>query len=292
MRVLCLHGRGSNNEIFQMQTASFRADLDDFEWEFVGGTTLHTEGNWSLHTAAFSNLPLYSYYNPLSPSSIIEAENDILRITEEEGPFDGVLGYSGGAALASQIIIRDAIAHPFKSPNEFPFRFAIFINGASPLRAFRLSGPADCLGDGTTNPEDLIKEAEGMFLRASATRKKNGVNDEDQPDREAMLRALASFKGHVLDDGTPFLTDGEYGLTRWNARTEIVKDKGEILISIPTLHIRNPAEEDMHHGEHLLTMCEPGLRREYHHGYGHDFPRGRREMKKIAELIRETAERA
>lgn len=87
MKILCLHGRGSNNEIFRAQTAAFRADLDDFEWVFVQGTARHTEGNFSLYTSQFSHLPLYTYYNPFEPASILRTHADLEQIIESEGPF-------------------------------------------------------------------------------------------------------------------------------------------------------------------------------------------------------------
>ncbi|KAH8815398.1 hypothetical protein F5884DRAFT_177103 [Xylogone sp. PMI_703] len=279
-----------------MQTASFRADLDDFEWEFVQGTILHTEGNWSLYTTSFSKLPLYTYYNPLNPQSILQTESELLQLIEEEGPFDGVLAYSGGAALAAQLIIKDAQQNPFKLPHERPFRFAIFINGASPIHVFKVDdmdlAPAT---EQDVDVSSMIQEAASMFLRPSALRKKKGQygfteqdssDDEDQPDIDYMMKMLASLKGQRLEDGTPFLSDGEHGITRFNAL------HSDILIDIPTLHVRSPVEEDRHHGLHLMEMSEPSLAREFHHKYGHDFPRGRAEMKKIASLIRQTAESA
>jgi len=195
-----------------------------------------------------------------------------------------VLGYSAGAGLAAQIIIKDAQKYPFKLPHERPFRFAIFINGASPLHAFNLNEVE--LQDGDVAINSLLQEAESMFLRPSAVRKKAGISKEDQPDVNEMMTILASIKGRLLKDGTPVLTDGVHGLARYYAQD------GEIMIDIPTLHIRSPVEEDRHHGLHLVELSDPATRKEYHHRYGHDFPRGRTEMKKIADLIRETADRA
>jgi hypothetical protein len=204
------------------------------------------------------------------------------ELIEAEGPFDGVLGYSGGAALAAEIIIRDAVAHPFKLPDERPFRFAVFINGASPLRCFRLEDEE--LQEEGIDSRAMLAEAESMFLRPSALRRKDGVSEEDQVDHGAMLALLRGLKGRKLQDGTPFVTDGEFGLCRYQVLN------GEPLIDMPTLHVRSPIEEDEHHGLHLLGLCDPGQAREFHHGYGHDFPRGRTEMKKLAQLIREVAE--
>lgn len=62
-------------------------------------------GNWSLYTREFSELPLYTYYNPFDPESIIKTHNDLQKILEEEGPFQGVIGYSGGGALAAEILM-------------------------------------------------------------------------------------------------------------------------------------------------------------------------------------------
>lgn len=249
------------------------------------GSVRHTEGNWSLYTTAFSKSPLYAYYNPLAPPSIIQTETELEEIIERDGPFDGVLGYSGGAALAAEIIIRDQIANPFKLPSERPFRFAIFINGASPLKVFRLEDEA--VSDDEVDCSDMTSEAENMFLRPSAIRHKDGVSAEDQADHEAMLAELQRCTGRMLMDGQHFISDGEYGLCRHELR-----EGDDPLIDIPTLHIRSTDEDhiDPHHGLHLLGICDQSCATEFHHAYGHDFPRGRREMKKIAQLIRETAE--
>ena len=193
-----------------------------------------------------------------------------------------MLAYSGGAALAAQIIIRHVEEHPLASPNERPFRFAVFINGATPLRVFRVADVD--VAEGEVDISALQAEAAGMFLRPSAVRKKSGVHEDDQPDQNVMLELFAALQGRQMVDGTVFMSDGTYGLMRYDAQ-------GRVLIDIPTLHVRSP-EEDRHHGACLLGMCEEEKAREYHHGYGHDFPRGWAEMKKIAQLIRETAESA
>lgn len=247
------------------------------------------QGNWSLYTTAFSKLPLYVYYNPLVPDSVLQTEADLLEVIRDEGPFEGVLGYSGGAALAAQLIIKDCEANPLALPHERPFRFAVFINGASPLRVFTMDevngvdGRAE-VNDGVMTA--MAEEAAEMFLRPSALRKKAGVEEEDQPDANFMAKALATFKGVVLSDGTPAFTDGVHGLSRYNPLEE-----GGVLVDIPTLHIRC-VNETRHNGLHLYEMCEPSQAVEFHHTHGHDFPRGRVEMKRIAEMIREIAERS
>lgn len=108
-------------------------------------------------------------------------------------------------------------------------------------------------------------------------------------DHERVLSLLKRLKGKRLVDGTIFLTDGQYGLCRWECNTD-----AEPLLDIPTLHIRSTDEDeiDPHHGLHLLGLCNRDRAKEFHHAYGHDFPRGRTEMKHIARLIRDLAEDA
>lgn len=102
-----------------------------------------------------------------------------------------------------------------------------------------------------------------------------------------MRREAASLQTRLLADGTPFLTDGVFGMTRFDPALH------GTLIDIPTLHVRCADDGDVHStGKQLLKLCDPGQVREFHHQYGHDFPRGHVQMKKIAQLIRETAEAA
>jgi hypothetical protein len=170
------------------------------------------------------------------------------------------------------------------------FRFAVFINGASPLRAFNLQDVELATGaEGEFDATPFIKQTEDMFLRPSALRAKEGVSEEDLVDHAALLALVNRFEGKKLKDGTMFLSDGTHGLCRWYKSCP-----EEALVDIPTLHIRSPLEDavDPHHGLHLLGLCEPSEAREIWHEYGHDFPRGRGLMKQIAREIRNLAEQS
>ena len=74
---------------------------------------------------------MYAYYNPIALDTVVRAEHDLLEPIEEEGPFDGCLGFCCGAMIAVQIMLQDFLRFPDKQPSERPFRFAIFINGAT-----------------------------------------------------------------------------------------------------------------------------------------------------------------
>ena len=79
---------------------------------------------------------LYEYLDPLSASSCTAALKDLEEKIETEGPFDAVMAYSEGAALAASLIIsRITRARWLKStqPAIFsPFKCAIFFSGKIP----------------------------------------------------------------------------------------------------------------------------------------------------------------
>ncbi|KAH8588919.1 hypothetical protein B0O99DRAFT_637969 [Bisporella sp. PMI_857] len=274
MKILCLHGRGSNNEIFQLQTASFRHELSDFLFEYVQGTVPHTEGNWSLYTSTFPGTPLYGYYDPLKPQSILTAEDDLLRLIETEGPFGG-------------IIARDALKHPFKLAEERPFQFAIFINGVTPLKVIPIRDTEWKLQMSTQDiaqSSALIQQLSALLLRDSATRVHKNLSEYDNHDPSAIKEQLESLEIRLTMDGRLCLTDGTHAITRYSAEID------GPLIEIPTLHVRCPEEPDEHHGLHLTSLCNQDMLTEYFHHFGEDFPRGNVEIKRIARIIRKIAE--
>lgn len=234
-----------------------------------------------MFTTQFSNLPQYAYYNPLVPSSVVDAEEHLLDLIEQEGGFDGVLGYSGGAAFAAQAIIR----HSQRDTSEPLFRFAIFINGGTPIKAFSLS-EEKILVD-VVDTTALDKELEATYLRPSNMRVRKGDSREEAERAiESRKKEIKAVQTGKLADGRYFLRSGELGLTRYGGAED------GPLIDIPSLHIRCPTEDDADLGLNLLNLCNPELVREHHHPFGHDFPRGQDEMRKISEKIMELAELA
>ncbi|KAI4130749.1 MAG: hypothetical protein LQ338_001585 [Usnochroma carphineum] len=57
-------------------------------------------------------------------SDIRKAEESIMEFVEEEGPFEGVMGYSHGAEVAASLLVQEEWRERFK--------FAIFIGGTPP----------------------------------------------------------------------------------------------------------------------------------------------------------------
>lgn len=213
------------------------------------------------------------------PASIRDAEARLLDLLKEEGGFDGVLGYSGGAAFAAQVMIHHSRANEGGEPL---FRFAVFINGGTPLKVFAVA--EEEIVEGTAASGDLERELQATFLRPSNLRARKGDNRaEAEAAVAARKRQIEAASTGILVDERSFLTDGELGVTRFDGRLD------GTLIDVPTLHVICPDEENLDLGKHLLELCDPALAREHHHCFGHDFPRGQAEMRKIAEEIADLA---
>ncbi|KAK8129685.1 Hydrolase FUB4 [Apiospora kogelbergensis] len=265
MRVLCLHGRGSNTEIFRMQTAAIRSFLEpEYHFEFVEGRWPHLEGNWSVHTTDFSKSKLYGFYNGLDISDILATEKELREIIAEHGPFDGILGYSQGGTLAAQLVIRYIVENPFATVQELPLKFAVFINGATPPCVLPLG------------EQEAYDCALAEFEEAAHLFKVFKPNDIDN---------VTQLRPAKLSDGRKVVTDGVHYMTRYSPEWD-----GQV-ISIPTLHVRGRGDHS-DYGEGLLDLCDPDLAEDVLHIYGHDFPRGLEMSRTIAQLIRKTAAKA
>ncbi|KAF7631502.1 serine hydrolase FSH [Aspergillus flavus] len=98
MRFLCLHGMGDSAQILQQQTAAIRYELSDkYTYEFVEGAIQWERSN---QDAGFSEGPTFTYCHPEQADSCLRTIHDLDQFFEEEGPFDGIIGFSLGASLA------------------------------------------------------------------------------------------------------------------------------------------------------------------------------------------------
>lgn len=70
--------------------------------------------------------------NDYSNQSAHEALDYLYRIMEEEGPFDGIIGYSEGATVAATLILHEQ--RRFEMEGRIPmFKCALFFAGWPPM---------------------------------------------------------------------------------------------------------------------------------------------------------------
>ncbi|XP_046397911.1 esterase OVCA2 [Ischnura elegans] len=135
LRILCIHGYRQNASIFREKTGSLRKMLkkiaemvyitaplqvseDDFRNE--SGTVVDGRGWW------FSGPN--SYFKALDASDFCFGLEESIKIVEkafkEEGPFDGILAFSQGAAFLAILCAMQQ-----RKELQFNFNFAILIAG-------------------------------------------------------------------------------------------------------------------------------------------------------------------
>ncbi|KAG2458719.1 OVCA2 Esterase, partial [Polypterus senegalus] len=146
LRILCLHGYRQSAEIFRERTGALRKILKKHaELTYISGPLRvrhpppgqagqpegldeDSRGWW------FSNAQEQSFHAEevcQSAQGLEESLEVVSRAMQEQGPFDGILGFSQGAALVAMLVgLQEQSADPRFQPG---FRFAILIAGFASL---------------------------------------------------------------------------------------------------------------------------------------------------------------
>ncbi|RAL08512.1 uncharacterized protein BO97DRAFT_354025 [Aspergillus homomorphus CBS 101889] len=115
----------------ESQLAAIRHELlnDGHTYDFVEGT-IPAPLAPELVTFFPTDGAYYDYFSHDKAETLTKALNDLTRFLELEGPYDGLIAFSLGGALAATFLIREAAQHPQRP---LPFKCAIFFCGGAPL---------------------------------------------------------------------------------------------------------------------------------------------------------------
>lgn len=226
-------------------TVSTRSDI----WATGYYTGVLTE---SRGIDAFFPGPYLSYYTLPTPEEVQNAFDMIDEIIEEEGPFDGVIGFSQGSALASSYILNDLRSgRPCN-----PFKCAIFFNATVPwdLRSppFHVSEDGSCRMADTNEP--MIN-----FDVNEMVPERGGCNGYTGP---------VSYEAKYLH---------RYGSPYANS------EKAQI--TIPTLHIVGANDDYLSQSLQVRDLCTMQGRRFLQHRGGHEIPSDRMSSAKVVSEI-------
>ncbi|KAF4631031.1 hypothetical protein G7Y89_g7102 [Cudoniella acicularis] len=112
MHFLCLHGRGTNNKIFEAQTSDIHAELQKY---------------------ASGDSEYFEYFQPTSTQSLIHVVDQLESYIADEGPFDGVVAFSQGATVVATLIARYSEGDNGLKRSELPFKCALFFSALQGL---------------------------------------------------------------------------------------------------------------------------------------------------------------
>ncbi|KAL8942171.1 MAG: hypothetical protein Q9216_001818 [Gyalolechia sp. 2 TL-2023] len=168
MRFLCLHGMGTNPEILEAQIGPLRSRLSGSH-EFV-----YLAGEVECDPAPG---PYLCYYKIPTTAHVTAAHDLVLDFIDDEGPFDGIIGFSQGAALASSLMLQRA-----KDPAAEPlFQLAIFLCASLP---FDIDAPPV-----------LVRKAPGGRVRFLDTTPSSSDTESSSSDSD-------SEEGEEVEEGT------------------------------------------------------------------------------------------
>ncbi|KAE8143893.1 serine hydrolase FSH [Aspergillus pseudotamarii] len=199
LKILCLHGTGTNSEVFEAQTAALRYQLGEtFEYDFVDGE-YHCSAARGISEIFGDDQIYYSYFDG-SADSAMKATRDLLAYTDENGPFDAVMGFSLGAALAVMLLlhVNQLQAAGEQIPVRLPFKCAILLCGVLPYSLTELQRGQKKL---------LHPEETGAIIRIPTVHAWS-PNDVDYPGHSRLLMQMCDPAkrvdiAHCVGHGVP-----------------------------------------------------------------------------------------
>jgi hypothetical protein len=204
--------------------------------------------------------------------------HDLVHKTfNEQGPFDGVLGFSQGASVLLAYLLEQIAKSPSKP---LPIQFAVFCSPVPPLA----TTSAYCqFVFGDLSPENQSR------LRSSKDDQIDLLPDPARTTMSAIVGVLDEME-KVNRHSRKWFLDREPLEIPCGLRPEWY----EARLRIPTLHVRAVDDSDVLKRCAFLagSFCEPRERVIFEHTAGHDFPRLESERKQLAIAIEQIASAA
>lgn len=219
---------------------------------------------------AFVQGPFYCYYSGFTPADVQKGHELITDVIEEEGPFDGVFGFSQGASLALAYLFQHEVDHPNAPP---PFKFAILFSSVvsfSPRDSF-------C--------QDTIERLTGEELGALASFPKTDF-DVLGPEGRALFEPLANamqsgVKGGFLP-APPDARAFQQGDTSRIPRI-LHPELTTVRLKVPTVHVVGKKDSPLMLEQSALMrrLCDDRFVKFLEHSAGHDVPRKMDDVKAL-----------
>ncbi|KAL4744095.1 serine hydrolase-domain-containing protein [Aspergillus similis] len=212
MKILCLHPWGASAEIFEKQMSLICAMIgESHDYVFLAGPV-----SCGPAKEIPPNMPgpFYNWYDGLSSSQVRDAHDFVKDVVEDEGPFDGVIGFSQGASLALPILYHHEICHPDRPP---PFRFAIFfcaVLSISPDPMFN----ADIITKYSRYYEQVKRDEESEKDKATMEEIERGNHRAIlllPGQKAALVKELFTLVRQLVDNGAEH---DHAARTQWNTR--------------------------------------------------------------------------
>ncbi|MCJ1384011.1 hypothetical protein MMC17_007126 [Xylographa soralifera] len=256
--------------ILQTQTAQIHTQLGpSHEFVFLDGEVECAAASGVSHI--FPG-PYRSFYPAIPTQTELEAAHSlVVSVLEEEGPFDGILGFSQGAALAASVLLEHT--KKYGSRVALPVKCAVFICGSLPFM----------IPDGGCVDSEIVSDVQSIQLK------------QDNEKQSVPSISVVSITMDNERGGSNTIEHGLVTITIHDECTDVQLDPMKRAhpntyasrISIPTAHIIGGRKD--HYFEESKALAELGDEQKgiriFTHGMGHVIPRGEQMKKAMADTI-------
>jgi pimeloyl-ACP methyl ester carboxylesterase len=225
---------GTNSSIYEAQLAPIYAHLgSEHELVFVDGMI---ECDAADGVGGIFPAPFFCYYSKPTKEQLQAAFDLVYEVIDEEGPFDGVFGFSQGAALAASMLMHHQKTNP-AAPDLF--KVAVFMCASLPF--------------------DLHTESQVGKYHTVICSQTGRVELRDWAPGEVV--EASKVNGYIVGPSA-----GEISLRRYHAGRE--RDR----ISIPTVHVIGELDPFRPQSKALADLCGDD-KDVIVHELGHELPR-------------------
>jgi predicted esterase len=232
-RILCLHGGGTNAQIFDLQTRTlqrylksrFRLCFADAPFTCNPGTDV---------TAVFSDCgPFRRWMRWLPDHGDIDAEYALKAINESisdaikaddalgaTGEFVALMGFSQGSQIAASLLYRQQVRESLNTQSLLNFRFAVLMAGRGPLVQLEPNG--------TTKP-GLVDPSQMLALHHPVPGKSDAMLHKPTLHVHGLLDEGLTYHRQLLEY---YCEKGSARLIEWNGphRVPVIKAQVEKIV--------------------------------------------------------------
>lgn len=226
---------------------------------------------WHVGVSEYQTGPYFSHTQGYSPSDISQAVGYLEEILEDEGPFDGIFGFSQGSALTLSYFYQQQAAG---SP--VAVKFACLFSTAMPC------SPDASLGD------TVISKLRAMEYDITDRVGSNGkdLTEEEQEFVDIMQRTVVDAATN--DSQFPWTDMDVYRHGELDAIPRVMYSSALAQkIQIPTVHVwgQNDFEYMIKMAELSHSLCEESMSKTVLHSGLHDMPKKQTEIKAVLRKI-------
>jgi hypothetical protein len=247
--------------------------------------------------------PYFVWHEKYDPKSVEKVHDYLQSVIEEDGPYDGIIGFSEGAALAASYLLAKEYRATLGDVDVYPeneLKLAVFFNSVKPY------SPSEQIGSNAAEQFQQELRRHSLFLKGQSEERRKSSLSQEQIDslaerRQSMLsqrrESVIAWKNsggmHGRKASTTSTTDTEFDEKAqgqvWNSLFSPVfcfdPEVFPCKIQIPTLNVIGAKDQFQDYSKELTRFCDPEQMEVAILDIGHDIPRSGEGLERIVQAF-------